>query len=87
MLLNRDTQEQKPWASHYYWLRPDISWSKGHAVLWLLEALNLRNREDIITVYIGDDTTDEDAFKVFLVSFIEHVCETDSVASFGVRFR
>lgn len=51
---------------HVRQCRPDISWSKGHAVLWLLEALNLRHREDIVTVYIGDDTTDEDAFKVRL---------------------
>lgn len=46
-----------------YELRPDIDWDKGRAVLWLLEALDL-DRKDVVTFYIGDDVTDEDAFRV-----------------------
>lgn len=42
-------------------LRPDIDWDKGKAVLWLLEALELRG-PDVVPLYIGDDVTDEDAF-------------------------
>jgi alpha,alpha-trehalase len=41
-------------------LRPDTDWDKGRAVLWLLEALKL---EDALPVYVGDDVTDEDAFR------------------------
>lgn len=44
--------------------RPDISWDKGRAMLWLLQALELNGRDDVFTIYIGDDTTDEDAFEV-----------------------
>jgi hypothetical protein len=33
-------------------------------MMWLLQALNLRDRDDVFTIYIGDDTTDEDAFEV-----------------------
>ena len=44
-------------------LLPDIDWDKGAAVNWLRESLDLEG-DDVLTVYIGDDLTDEDAFKV-----------------------
>lgn len=43
-------------------LQPDVSWDKGHAVLWLLRTLGLDGAE-VAPIYIGDDTTDEDAFE------------------------
>ncbi|MEM9905309.1 MAG: trehalose-phosphatase, partial [Cyanobacteria bacterium P01_D01_bin.44] len=42
-------------------LQPDIPWDKGQAILWLLEKLKLGPPETI-PIYLGDDTTDEDAF-------------------------
>jgi len=45
-----------------YELLPRIEWDKGKAMLWLLEALGLE-RENIRAIYIGDDITDEDAFR------------------------
>jgi trehalose-phosphatase len=44
-------------------LQPDIDWNKGKALLWLLEKLDL-DGPDVVPLYIGDDTTDEDAFEV-----------------------
>ncbi|GAB5036137.1 trehalose-6-phosphate phosphatase [Nannochloropsis oceanica] len=46
-------------------LRPDITWDKGKAMVWLLQALGLWEEEDVFAIYIGDDTTDEDAFQIF----------------------
>ncbi|CAK9146945.1 unnamed protein product [Ilex paraguariensis] len=45
-------------------VRPVIEWDKGKAVEFLLESLGLSNSADVLAIYIGDDRTDEDAFKV-----------------------
>ena len=43
-------------------IRPRIDWDKGRAVLWLLEALGLQG-DGVLPMYLGDDVTDEDAFR------------------------
>ena len=43
-------------------LQPDIDWNKGRAIEWFMDTLDL-SRPDVIPFYIGDDVTDEDAFK------------------------
>ena len=45
-----------------YELLPRIGWDKGKAMLWLLETLGLKGN-DVRPIYIGDDSTDEDAFR------------------------
>ncbi|KAJ4753386.1 Trehalose 6-phosphate phosphatase [Rhynchospora pubera] len=45
-------------------IRPTIKWDKGKALEFLLETLGYANSSDIFPIYIGDDRTDEDAFKV-----------------------
>nr|GEW35080.1 probable trehalose-phosphate phosphatase F [Tanacetum cinerariifolium] len=45
-------------------VRPVIDWDKGRAVEFLLESLGFSNSDDVLPIYIGDDRTDEDAFKV-----------------------
>jgi len=43
-------------------LQPDIDWNKGRALVWLLETLGFDGR-NVFPIYIGDDRTDEDAFR------------------------
>jgi len=54
-------------------LKPNVAWDKGSSVLWLLEALGLKDRGDVFALYIGDDTTDEDAFRVMQVCAHAHM--------------
>lgn len=59
-ILEEHPQLSKQKGKKIFELKPNISWDKGKAVFWLLDKLNL-NKPDVIPVYIGDDTTDEDA--------------------------
>jgi alpha,alpha-trehalase len=50
-------------------IKPNLDWDKGHALNWLMEELNV-NGENHFPIFIGDDITDEDAFKVLKVTGI-----------------
>lgn len=68
-------------------LQPDIGWDKGRAVLWLLRALHL-DRSDVLPVYIGDDLTDEDAFRALAdrgIGIVVQASRRPSAARFVVR--
>jgi trehalose 6-phosphate phosphatase len=58
--LARHPGLRKTGGKKIFELRPDVDWDKGRAVLWLLGELGLGAA---LAVYIGDDVTDEDAFR------------------------
>ena len=43
-------------------LLPNIPWNKGDAVKWIRARERARRGVDPLTIYLGDDVTDEDAF-------------------------
>ena len=53
---------RKSGGKKVYELQPRIDWHKGKALLRLLERMN-PDRPDAFPIYIGDDETDENAFK------------------------
>jgi len=62
-VLERYPELRKSYGKKVYELQPAIDWHKGRALLWLLDALDL-DQPGALPFYIGDDTTDEDAFEV-----------------------
>jgi len=53
---------RKSYGKKVYELRPEIDWDKGKAIAWLMDTLDLE-LPGVIPFYIGDDLTDEDAFR------------------------
>jgi trehalose 6-phosphate phosphatase len=45
-------------------IMPRSGWHKGMAVCWINRQLSQQHGEEILSIYVGDDTSDEDAFSV-----------------------
>jgi trehalose-phosphatase len=63
-------------------LRPNLDWDKGKALLWILEAMDL---DRTVPLYIGDDITDEDAFRVVEIGILVAEEPRETLASYSLR--
>ena len=61
-VLEKSPGLRKSFGKKVFELQPEIDWNKGKALFWVLDALDL-DGPDVLPFYIGDDTTDEDAFR------------------------
>lgn len=61
-VVSENPKLRKSQGKMVYELQPDMDWHKGKALFHILDLLN-KDTVDIIPLYIGDDTTDEDAFE------------------------
>ena len=61
-VLARRPELKKGRGKKVFELRPDVAWDKGRAVTWLVETMGLA-RDETVPIFLGDDTTDEDAFR------------------------
>lgn len=61
-IIANHPQLRKSSGKKIFEIQPDIPWDKGWAVLWLMKTLGLDDPRESAPMYIGDDTTDEDAF-------------------------
>ena len=61
-IINRHDNLTLSTGKKVFEVRPAIDWHKGKAVTWIINHLFGRDG-DVFPLYIGDDTTDEDAFR------------------------
>lgn len=64
-VVGAEPRLRKTGGKKVFEVRPAMDWDKGRALQWLLQALHL-DGEDVLPVYLGDDETDEDAFRVLV---------------------
>jgi len=82
-LVNKSDGLKKGEGKKIVEILPAIDWHKGKAIAWMLIMPELKEKENIVPIYIGDDITDENAFKAIendgigiLVGFHDNVENT-----------
>jgi trehalose-phosphatase len=69
-------------------IRPNVPWNKGAMTRWLLREYSSGGQE-VLPIYIGDDCTDEDAFKalkdvgITILVTDDEECETHAAFVLG----
>ena len=84
-ILEKETSLRLMKGKKVFELLPEIDWDKGKALMWIMKALNISWKTHNI-IYIGDDTTDENAFRVLRARGAGILVSTKSKASFSDFF-
>ncbi|MFC2014032.1 trehalose-phosphatase [Chloroflexota bacterium] len=76
-VLSRYPELRRTGGKEIFELRPNVEWDKGKALFTMLESL-FTDISRVLPVYIGDDETDEDAFRAISSRGIAIVVGTES---------
>jgi alpha,alpha-trehalase len=76
LVADRYPQLEVTGGKKIFELRPAVEWDKGRALEWLVRELGLTGT-GVVPIYLGDDVTDEDAFRVIRDSGIGIVVGVD----------
>ncbi len=81
-ILKQETSLKLMNGKKVFELLPEIDWDKGKALMWIMKALNI-SWETHNVIYIGDDTTDENAFRILKTRGAGILVSQKPVASFA----
>jgi len=62
-LIGNDPDFKKGRGKKILEIKPSLNWHKGTALEWIMDHLDLSYPDSAMPVYVGDDVTDEDAFR------------------------
>ena len=70
-------------------IKPKLKWNKGEALKWIMRTLKVDQDPATVPIYIGDDVTDEDAFKVLATEApgVSIIVSPDSTKQTNAKYR
>jgi trehalose-phosphatase len=62
-LISTDNNFKKGRGKKILEIKPALNWHKGKALEWIMDQLGFSWPDEYVPIYVGDDITDEDAFR------------------------
>ncbi|MCK5582423.1 MAG: trehalose-phosphatase, partial [Elusimicrobiales bacterium] len=84
-ILSREPSLRVMNGKKVFELLPELDWDKGKALMWIMKALNI-SWDTHNVIYIGDDTTDENAFRILKTRGAGILVSSKAIASFADFF-
>ncbi len=86
-VAKQESDLRKSHGKKVFEIEPNVDWDKGKAVLWLLERLYMDGWK-VVPLFIGDDLTDENAFRAIGergITIAVGVDERETAAEYSLR--